>query len=48
MTAASSFSTRQLQEMFSEMVIKKDASLISRYYHTEFGSMTTMAGPGSR
>jgi hypothetical protein len=37
MTAASSFSTKQLlQEMFSEMVIKKDASLISHYYHPDF------------
>jgi hypothetical protein len=25
-----------LQEMFSEMVIRKDASLIARYYHPEF------------
>jgi hypothetical protein len=25
-----------LQEMFSEMVIKKDASLIAHYYHPEF------------
>jgi hypothetical protein len=32
-----SFSTKQLlQEMFSEMVIKKDASLISHYYHPDF------------
>lgn len=30
-------STRQLlQEMFSEMVVKKDASLISHYYHPDF------------
>ena len=39
MAAASSvfFSAKQLlQEMFSEMVIKKDASLISHYYHPDF------------
>jgi hypothetical protein len=37
MAAAFSFSTKQLlQEMFSEMVIKKDASLISHYYHPDF------------
>lgn len=26
----------QMKEMFSEMVVKKDASLISRYYHPDF------------
>ena len=32
-----SFSTKKLlQEMFREMVIKKDASLISHYYHPDF------------
>jgi hypothetical protein len=37
MAAAFSFSTKQLlQEMFSEMVIKKDALLISHYYHPDF------------
>jgi hypothetical protein len=36
-TLSSSFSAKQrLQEMFSEMVIKKDASLISHYYHPDF------------
>jgi hypothetical protein len=30
-------STRELlQEMFSEMVVKKDASLIAHYYHPDF------------
>lgn len=30
-------STRQLlQEMFSEMVVKKDAALISHYFHPDF------------
>ena len=34
---SSSCPTKQfLQEMFSEMVIKKDASLISHYYHPDF------------